>query len=952
MTEVLVPLGLSIFYLLGLAAVSEAFERNERWATWTQHPVVFSLALGVFATSWSVYGSVGYMHSNGYLFAAIHLGAAIACLAIPIVWSRVAEMVRYHGLRSVADLLAYRYQSQVIGWITSLFLIAALLPYLSVQLRAIADAAAYLSRDDPPAWLGPVYAGLLSLFAAGLGVRYADPRRRRPGLIATLALESIVKIGVLTAVGVSAWSVVGGEGSVAAWIEAHPAVLERLYEPVHSAVWPSLLIASFGAMFLLPRQFHVAFVECPSPRTMRHVTWIVPAVLLIINLPVPLIYWAGSSLQTRAPPDLFLLAVAEHGGFATVAFLGGLSASSAMVLTTCIALSSMAVNHLVLPWFERRELSEFRLIGVRRIVSAGLVGAGFVAHTLIPRTSGLVDLGFISFIAVLQLLPGVIGGVLWTRANRGGLMLGFVGGVVTWGLAVWLPYSGWSMLDFLSSVSFSDPRTLAVWGSLTVNIALFGFGSLLLDSQESEGFGMSTAMPRSVEELQHDISAQVGPEMAEELVLGACSDLDVSSEERRPLLLLELAQRVEKRLSELMGPVTARAIVAPTEWLEGKRKPAMIAEHLYKLDRGSTPPSFDEEQPARRVRRYLRSVLEALPIGVCALDAGSRIAIWNPALAQLSKVTPERAVGAPVSALPDPWETILTLDEIEPGGTKEAIIGDSNSPRILLIRRSQLDPEAGTTTLLVEDLTERRALRAQAAHQDRLASVGQLAAGVAHEILNPLTGITMVAAGLSRAARAREDEDGASRLSLILSESKRIETIVRTLLEFSRAETSGAANLDLQPIEIRSVVEHAVSLAQLGHRRRGIRYELRDGLDTWVLADRSRLIQVLLNLLTNARDASSEGGRVMIDAREIGDDIVVEVADEGPGVPDVYTGRLFEPFFTTKNPGEGTGLGLSVAYRLVRDQGGELTWERRDQKQTVFCVRLRSGTESAYEELL
>jgi signal transduction histidine kinase len=239
--------------------------------------------------------------------------------------------------------------------------------------------------------------------------------------------------------------------------------------------------------------------------------------------------------------------------------------------------------------------------------------------------------------------------------------------------------------------------------------------------------------------------------------------------------------------------------------------------------------------------------------------------------------------------------------------------------------------------LLMEDLTERKAMDARLAHQDRLASVGRVAAGVAHEIGNPLTAITSVAQNL------RYEEDPAeihARVRLILQQASRIDAIVRALLTFSHAGGEDAGRVPGLRVPLAPLLGEAAQLAHLGRKDADVECmsHCPEGLE--VVGDPQRLAQVFVNLLTNAIDASPRGGRVECFAEQQGEHIRVRVVDQGHGISPEMAQRIFEPFFTTKQPGEGTGLGLALVSNIVQEHGGTLELDSRPALGTTFTVTL------------
>ncbi|MBW2552264.1 MAG: hypothetical protein JRE73_16235 [Deltaproteobacteria bacterium] len=215
-------------YILG----SELVERSPRWGRLGRNRFSFALALGVYATTWTLFGSVGFAATEGYDFIAIYFGVTLSCIAIPFLWAPVAELVDRYRLGSIADVFAFRYQSRTLGAAVSIFMVAGLLPYIALQLRAVADGAAFLVGEEPSEALGSLYAVLLSAFAVALGVRYADGRAHRPGLIATLAFESIFKLVALLVIGSAVlMTVFGGIKGLDTYLQERPELVENMTSP-------------------------------------------------------------------------------------------------------------------------------------------------------------------------------------------------------------------------------------------------------------------------------------------------------------------------------------------------------------------------------------------------------------------------------------------------------------------------------------------------------------------------------------------------------------------------------------------------------------------------------------------------------------------------------------------------------------------------------------------------
>jgi signal transduction histidine kinase len=223
--------------------------------------------------------------------------------------------------------------------------------------------------------------------------------------------------------------------------------------------------------------------------------------------------------------------------------------------------------------------------------------------------------------------------------------------------------------------------------------------------------------------------------------------------------------------------------------------------------------------------------------------------------------------------------------------------------------------------IVVEDITDYQMLEQELLHSERLASIGRLAAGVAHEVGNPITGIACLAQNLAYEEEISEVQETANE---ILKQTERVTRIVESLVNFSHSGSNGMERGDLVPLNLADCVDEAVHLLELDHSAKPVRFENHCDREHLVLADSQRLLQVFINLLGNARDASEAFQPITIDSSIHNDQVQIAVSDLGCGIPEAVQGQVFEPFFTTKEPGEGTGLGLSVAYSIVEDMGGRI----------------------------
>ncbi|UQA57681.1 ATP-binding protein [Polyangium aurulentum] len=971
-------------YLALLFLLAHLAERGAIPARIVRHPLLYAVSLGAYATSWTYYGSVGFAEQHGLTFLAVYLGPTLACIAIPAVWLPILRLARDHQLASLADLFAFRYRGRRVGVAITLLSLVASVPYIAQQIRAVDGSVRALSPSAPTGATGLGFAALVVLFTVLFGARHLTARERHDGLAVAVAFESIVKLFALLAVGAAAlFGVLGGPGALGGFLDAHPEVFERLAAPVREGTgYGALLLISFGAAFLLPRQFHLAFAEGATPRALRFAAFAFPLFLLLLNLPILPVLWAGARVAGGASPDAYVLEVPRALGsapLALVAFVGGISAASAMIIVTTIALAGMCLNHLVLPAQLEilRQNPYARLLWLRRALVAAIIFTGY-AFDRFQERGLLVAAGLASFVAFAQLLPGLFGLLFWKRATRTGLLAGLAGGMIVWTVSAFLPLlarTGFVPSDLFAAARASfglhgaDTWTLPTIVSLSLNAALFGLVSLATEPAPGEADAArlcarealvatpSAGALRSPRDLRRALARTLGDAAAEAEIARSLGELAMSEDETRPGELRRLGDQVEKNLSGLFGPVLARLVVHPEP--SAAAEDTALADQLRFLDErlGRAAPALTGvAAELDLLRRYLRTVLDELPIGVCALGPDRDVILWNRAMERTTALAPLATTGLTVDALPAPFGPALATFARDEAAA-EADIDLSAGGRRLAIRlhKAQLDtaalgdaraPRRNGLVLLVEDRTERAALEAQLVHKDRLASVGRLAAGVAHEIGNPLTGITCLAQNLAREANGNDELQG--RADLILAQAGRIEGIVRSLLGYSREGATASGGPPLPRVErtlIAPAVDEAMALVRLDRTGKLIQMDNVCPSDLAVLADRQRLTQVLVNLLTNACDASAPGGAVLVDATRAPEGVLLRVIDGGAGIAPELKERVFEPFFTTKPPAEGTGLGLSVVYGIVEEHGGRVWIESEPGCGTTVLVRLPIAAE-------
>jgi len=959
----------AVVYLLVLFFIAYATEQGWLPQRLARHPVTYALSLGVYATSWTFYGSVGFAESQGFNFLSIYIGVTLAFILAPLLLSPMLRIARDYQLTSLADVLSFRYRSQAAGVLVTLFMLLGAFPYIALQILAVTESVQILTQEATPQVLALGFCLTLTLFAILFGARHISPRDKHEGLVVAIAFESMVKLVALCAVGVFAlFGVFGGFGGLNDWLAVNPEALEALYRPAREGPWTTLLLLSFCAAFLLPRQFHMAFTENIEERTLLSASWMFPLFLLLLNLFIPAILWAGGALGAGTNPDFYVLGITlsgEHRALTALAFIGGISAASAMMIVTSLALASMCLNHLLLPTrYPDPDVNLYKwLLWGRRTLIAVVILAGYGFYLVLERNQGLVQLGLISFVAVAQFLPGVFGLLFWPRATRAGFITGLLGGGVVWTLTLLFPLLESSGIggELLSALSMPagaerEPWSYATLFSLAVNGGLFLAVSLLTrpSAEELEAAdacsrttftlpGGTILAASSPGEFKERLARILGDEAASFEVDQALRDLDMDYEERDGRALRQLRERIERNLSGLMGPMLARMIVDERLQTDSGAR-AQLADNIRFIEERIEHSQMRFEGAAAeldRLRRYHQQTLRDLPLGVCALSPDRHVLTWNLAMEVISGVDRGQSRGLPVEQLPAPWAYLIgrCVDGAERHLHKIETAVNGRRRWFNLHKAAIVDPtapgEAGGVVILIEDLTDLQNLESELAHSERLASIGRLAAGVAHEIGNPVTGIACLAQNLESES---DDDDVCTTSRQIIDQTTRISEIVQTLVGFSHG--GSFASDPLQTLALHQSVGEAVDLVGLSHGAREVDIRVDCPQSIALRADGTRLVQVFVNLLTNACDASRPGDEVTVRARVVDGDAVITVTDEGEGMAEDLLDRVFEPFVTTKGPRKGTGLGLPVVYRIVQDHGGQIDIDSRPGRGTRVEVTL------------
>lgn len=946
-------LDLSQLFLIGFAYLAFLFgtayltERNVLPARLVRHPMTHVLSIGVYASVWTFHGAFGLASESGYLYLASYLGAVGAFILAPALLIPILRITRTYQLSSLADLFAFRFRSGAVGTITTILTVMATMPMISIQIQAVADSLYIFNQQFTVSQFALGFCSVLALFSILFGARHATLRNKHPGLVVAMAVESLIKLIALVAIGLYAFfSILGGPSGLESWLLANPDQLAVLNTQFDAEIWRTLLIAFFSAAVVMPHMFHMMFTENSSDETLYKATWGMPLFLFLLALAVPPILWAGMSLGAGGDPEFLLLYLGMHldsEWLTVLAFIGGLSAASGISIVATVAMASMLQNHILLPLVPFPDTRRFYtwVLWLRRSLMILILFGCYLFYQKIGNYYDLHQLGIIAVVAFLQFLPALLVTLFWQRANRWGVICGLLVGMGVWMYTMLFPLLG--PIDPMVADTFRveeyDPDTAAVL-ALVLNALTLTLVSLFTEQNAEEEHAASACLlnvlqrhsttsltATRIEDFQELLSPRVGQDAARREIQSALDQLALKPGMLRPVDLLRLRTQLEHNLTGLLGPVEAATLLSPLDHssqaagirtLASGRNVHLMESQLetYQVQLTGLAAELDE------LRRYHRLILQRLPVGVCTLDNTGEILFWNSEMEQVTGITAADCAGIPLSRLPSPWGTLLGNFAQSPLAHEvaEPIHLNSQSHWFALHKALLSEESTSGMVILLEDESETRLLQNRLAHSERLSSIGRFAAGVAHEIGNPVTGIACLAQNLKFET---DNEEILETGDQIVDQTKRISRIVQSLVRFAHGGQS-ENEIAHESVNLRHCFDEAIHLVSLDSRGKFQQYlnNVAPGLHVW--GDPQQLIQVFVNLLNNACDASEDYNHIWIDADSNGETISIAVTDEGTGIPPECQDKLFEPFFTTKDPGKGTGLGLPLVYNIIEEHYGSI----------------------------
>ena len=878
------------------------------------NPYIYALSLAVYCTAWTYYGSVGLASSSGFSFLTIYLGPTLMVTLGWLIMRKIIRISKVHRITSIADFIASRYgKSSTLGGVVTIIAVAGVIPYIAVQIKAISTTFFLISQypeievtstfADIPVFGDTAFyvALMLAVFAIFFGTRHLDAAERHEGLVAAIAFESIIKLVAFLAVGLFVtYGLYNGFGDLfekahrfsdlqsALTIDSprqtHPFFEELLTINAGGFTyidWAMYIFLSMMAILLLPRQFQVIVVENVNEEHLNKAIWLFPLYLLAINIFVLPVAFAGmlQFADGSIDADTFVLTLPMAGKqqmLTLFVYLGGISAATGMVIVETIALSTMICNDLVMPVLLRLPIKAMsrssELTGLLLFIRRGsiilVLMLGYAYFHYLGGFYALVSIGLMSFAAVAQFAPALIGGIFWKGGTRTAAISGLVAGFAVLTYTIFLPslvQIGLIHQDFLTAGPFGlrmlkpyqlfglqhfNPVSHAAFWSILVNLGVYICVSVL-------------GRPRAIEHTQAALFVDVfkySGETGDSLFRRGTVNLpDLQS-------LLSRFLGKTKAEAELSGYARRHNI----NWDDQSTADADLVSHVEKLLTGAVGSAS--------ARIMVSSVVKEEPLGIeevlNILDETRQVIAYSR---ELEKATAE---------------------------LKEANI-----------RLQELDR-------LKDDFIST----------------------VTHELRTPLTAVRSLAEIIHGHPQI-DAEQLDSFTGIIIKESERLIRLVSQILDYEKIES---AKLDwvIANLDLKEVINDAVVSTQQLTREKNITLDLDLAENVpAVSGDRDRLVQVMVNLISNAvKFCDPDRGMIVIRLRMADHHLQVEVQDNGVGIRPEDQAKVFEPFLQIKNPTQGrptgTGIGLTITKRIIDFHHGRIWVDSEPGKGTIFSFEL------------
>ncbi|HKK60022.1 MAG TPA: sensor histidine kinase [Salinivirga sp.] len=890
-----------IMVYLGFLFFIAYWAEKNKTSKWVKSPFVYALSLAVYCSAWTYYGSVGVAARSGVEFLTIYLGPVIAAPLWIYILQKIIRLSKVYNISSIADFISLRYgNNRSVGAIVTLICALSIIPYISLQLKAVSESFNILTNADSSSVSSSVLftdttfyiAIILAVFSAFYGTLRYDASQQKRGLFFAVSVESVIKLVIFIVIGLYvSFYLFDSPGQIISLAKESfdTAPLTQIQGLEGGINWWFTMVLSFLAIFLLPRQFQASVVENKNKKQLHSALWVFPLYLLLFNLFVVFIAFSGKlNLGIAANADYYSLLLPlqnEDVFLAILVFIGGLSAIISMVVVSTLALSTMLSNNLIIPYgfiktFQKHEHEKNQKLikNIRRISVFLLIAIAFMLYRFVNPQTTLFSIGLLSFLLVAQLAPSFFVGMFWNRGSALGAKAGMLAGLgVVLIIYIFPFFQNTSFTNEVSSLataqvfsfqaenlSFLSPVNNCFFWSLALNLILFLSFSLIKKGNYRE---------RNYGEVFVNSSAAIN--MKEDSFVWK-------------------------------GDAEAKDIINLWDRFIGKQRAARaldIFKRRYKID------DLDTKADGRLV-----NFSEKLLTGAVG-SASAKILISNVAKEQ------------PVSLL----EVLKILEE-----NREAMASNK-----------QLTAQSEKLIKLTKELkTANEALKQQDKLKDDFLNA------VAHELKTPITSIQASSEVLKDNGDMPEDLKHQF-LNNILFDTQRITSLINDILDLEKL-ASGRVKLNFSTGNLTEALKHSIdSLQPIANKKNIILNDCGINTPVNMMYDSDKMLQVFTNMLSNAVKFVEENtGEVKVKLKDGFGSVKIVIEDNGKGVPEIDRPYIFDKFYQSDNQAfqknEGSGFGLAICKQIIDLHQGEIYLDDSFQQGARFIVELPKM--NAYEK--
>ena len=978
------------FYLLALFAL--AFWGDRHLRDNRQHPVLYSLGLGVHCTSWAFFGTTSQAAQYGWAVIPTYLGIMLTmAFAFPVVL-HISRLCQQHNISSLADLISLKYQhSHLIAALITLLCFFGVVPYIALQLDAITKSINLLTAEPQSStpWLSIYVASLLAIFAITFGTRTLNLTEKHPGLLLTIAFESVIKLVALLAVGVFVcFFLFDGVLDLVSNASSNDSARDVIYADSAPWVYASHVVLGVCSMFVLPRQFHMNFVEQNGESELRTARWLFPLYLLGMTLFVIPIALAGKMLlPSTTSSDAYVIALplsTDNIALSGFAFIGGLSATTSMVIVATLALGIMISNNVVTPlWLKarlktspNRSMEPSNILSIRRLTVLIVVSIALWYHLNISQAAPLVKSGVIAIALLGQSMPALMFGIYWQRSTKAAAICALLVGFICWG--VFLLYPSLMSSYYFNPVPTDQALGLGFAYSLMANCITFIAVALITSKRGANENNVETP---------HDGAPHLLVKVRDLIALtervldtGTHSQLvqqlsvDVNRAASSGYASQALINRVNKLLAAQVGAPSARILLGAIADTGSDSLPELVDW----VEEASQSFQFNHE--------VLQSSVQNIEQGISVLDDKLQLLAWNDRYVELFAY-PKGFLKAGMSITEilnfNAKRGLFSSANIEPAsitiqseinkrvsfmldGSRHKFIRKQPDGKVIELNGAPL-PGGGYVTTYSDiteyiaiqqqlensklELEERVAIRTaeleEAKRQAVLAneSKTKFLAAAGHDLMQPFNAAALFASMLNKKTEGGE--------LAVLSEGvvnslDSAQSILTMLLDITKLD-AGVLKVQRSIFPLNEILSSLAQEFRIIAEQKGLSLSYLPS-SLFVYSDKNLLRRVVQNLLSNAVRYTSKG-KIVIGVRravcsneniEKSKKISIVVCDTGNGIAADEQQNIFSEFHQLDNPNssEGIGLGLTIVERICRLLGHQISLESTLGRGSCFSIHL------------